>query len=181
MKTHSLSASLLALATALTLSACTTEEQPTAPGAAPGGAETPAASGAPAPEAAAPLVTVEDPAAVLEVEDQTSEGPTVRVKLAAVSKGGHVVVSSGGGSNILGSTDVPAGTTAATLQVSLAEDVNTKTELTAQLFNDEDGNGVFSAPDRPVTNGKDDEDDDAERFAGELEVFSFTGKSVVNG
>lgn len=180
MKTHSLSASLLALTTALALSACTTENEPVAPGAASGGASA-GASGAPAEGAqAAPLVTVEDPAAVLEVEDQTSEGPTVRVKVASVAKGGFVVVSSEEGRNVLGAGNVPAGTTPATLQVSLAEDVNEKTELYAQLYNDEDGNGVFSAPDRPVSNGKDDDDDDAERFAGELEVFDFTGKSVVN-
>lgn len=167
MKTRTLTAPLLALTAALALTACTTEAEPVAPSAADNAAPS-------------PVPAVGDPAAVLEVEDQTSEGPTVRVKLAAVTAGGFVVVASDGGKNILGFANVPASTTAATLQVSLADEVNEKTELVAMLYSDDDKSGLFDAGDRPVSNGKDDEDDDLEVFGGEREVFSFTGKPVVN-
>ena len=164
---RSLAAPVLALTAVLALTSCTTEDEPVAPG------------GQAAVEA--PVEPVEDPAAVLEVEDQASQGPTVRVKGAAVTAGGFVVVGSDGGKNILGFGNVPPGTAAQTLQVSLAEELTEQVELTAQLFSDDNGSGLYDAGDRPVSNGQDDEDDDAEVFAGELEVFSFTGKAVQNG
>ena len=66
------------------------------------------------------------------------------------------------------------------MQISLAEEPTEQIALIARLFADTDGNGVFSAADLPVTNGKDDDSDDAEVFLGEQETFQFTGKKVVN-
>ena len=184
MNTHTLTASLLAVTAALALTACSTEDASTSTATAtPGGAATsgsaPGASTA-AQQPSDSTAAVADPAAVLEVEDQTSEGPTVRVKLAAVTDGGFVVVAGDGGKDILGFANVPVSPTAATLQVSLADEVNEKTELVAMLYRDDDHSGLFDAGDRPVTNGKADSDDDPKAFPGELETFSFTGKPVVN-
>ena len=52
--------------------------------------------------------------------------------------------------------------------------------MLARLFADTDGNGLFSAGDMPISNGQDDDSDDAEVFLGEQETFNFTGKKVVN-
>lgn len=154
---------------ALAVSGCTAEAPPP-----PGG------SAAPAEQSALPtIVPVEDPAAVLQVADQKSEGPTVLAK-AAATKGGFIVVYSEEGRNELGTGEVPAGTTAVDVQVSLAEEPTEEIQLLARLFADTDGNGLYSAGDLPITNGEDDDSDDAEVFLGEQEMFSFTGKKVVN-
>lgn len=154
---------------ALAVSGCTAEAPPL-----PGG------SAAPAPTSAVPtIVPVEDPAAVLQVADQKSEGPTVLAK-AAATKGGFIVVYSEEGRNELGTGLVPAGTTPVDVQVSLAEEPTEQIALLARLFADTDGNGLYSAGDMPITNGTDDDSDDAEIFLGEQETFSFTGKKVVN-
>ena len=170
MRTRTSALSVLPLAVVLAATGCTAEAPP-----APGGG-----TGAAAPEQQAPtIVPVEDPAAVLTVVDQKSEGPTVLAK-AAATKGGFIVVYSEDGRNELGTGMVPAGTTPADVQVSLAEEPTEPIPLLARLFADTDGNGLYSAGDMPITNGKDDANDDAEVFLGEQETFSFTGKKVVN-
>src|SRR5687767_3096503 len=110
MRSRTAALSALPLLAVLAVSGCTAETPPTA-----GGSSA-------APEPAAPTITpVEDPAAVLQVEDQKSEGPTVLAK-AAATKGGFIVVYSEDGRNELGTGEVPAGTTAVDVQVSLAEE-----------------------------------------------------------
>jgi hypothetical protein len=142
-------------------------------------AQTPPVPGGTAADPVPTIVPVEDPAAALEVQDQTSEGPTVLAR-AALTKGGFVVVYAEEGRNELGSGIVPPGTTATDVQVSLAEEPTEEIALLARLFADSDGNGLFSAGDTPVTNGQDDDSDVAAVFPGEQESFSFTGKKVVN-
>jgi hypothetical protein len=164
-----LSASSLLVALALT--GCSSEQPPPAPN---GAGASPV--GDPVPSAA----LVVDAAASLVVEDQTSEGPTVLAK-AAATKGGFVVVYADGGRNTLGTGIVPPSTEPQDVQVSLAEEPTEQIELIARLFADTDGNGLFNAPDQPITNDEDDDSDDAEAFAGEQEAFSFQGKKVVNG
>lgn len=156
-------------ALSLGLSACTSDTPP------------PAAGPAPSSDVQeAPVVeAVEDPAAVLEVEDQTSEGPTVFTR-AALTQGGFVVVYADEGRNTLGTGIVPPGTEPTEVLVSLAEEPTEEIQLIARLFADTDGNGLYSAPDQPVSNGEDDDSDDVETFPGEQESFSFTGKKVVN-
>lgn len=122
---------------------------------------------------------VQDPAAVLQVEDQKSEGPTVLAK-AAATKGGFIVIYADEGRNELGSGIVPPGTTAVDIQVSLAEEPTEEIALLARLFADTDGSGLYSAGDLPISNGQDDDSDDIEVFPGEQETFSFTGKKVVD-
>lgn len=171
MRTRTAALSVLPLAVILAVTGCTAEAPPP-----PGGA----AGGSAAAEPELPtIVPVEDPAAVLQVEDQKSEGPTVLAK-AAATKGGFIVVYAEDGRNELGSGIVPPGTTAADVQVSLAEEPTEQIALLARLFADTDGNGLYSAGDMPITNGQDDDNDDAEVFLGEQETFSFTGKKVVN-
>ena len=169
MTTRSLRLSLLSLSAVAALSACTAEAPPPAGGGAEGAA----------PDEAPAVDTVEDPDAVLEVEDQTSEGPTVFAQ-AAVTEGGFVVVYSDEGRNTLGTGIVPPGTEPTEVLVSLAEEPTEEVQLIARLFADTDGNGLYGAPDQPVSNGEDDDSDDVETFPGEQEAFSFTGKKVVN-
>ena len=164
LKTLSASSLLVALA----LTGCTSEEPPP-----PSGGSSPV--GDPVPSAA----VVQDAAAVLEVEDQTSEGPTVLAKAAATA-GGFVVVYGDDGRNTLGTGIVEPGTEPQAVQISLAEEPTEQIELIARLFADTDGNGLFSAGDQPISNDEDDDSDDAEQFAGEQEEFSFQGKKVVN-
>ena len=175
MRSRPAALSVLPLAVVLAVAGCTAETPP-APG---GSGAVPVDSGAPAEPEVPTIVPVEDPAAVLQVEDQTSEGPTVLAK-AAATKGGFIVVYSEEGRNELGSSIVPPGTAAANVQISLAEEPTEEIALLARLFADTDGNGLFSAGDMPITNGQDDDSDDAEVFLGEQETFSFTGKKVVN-
>lgn len=163
LKTLSVSPLLLALA----LTGCTSEQPPPSSGSSPVGDPVPSAA------------VVNDPAAVLEVEDQTSEGPTVLAK-AAATDGGFVVVYGDDGRNTLGTGIVKPGTEPQDVQVSLAEEPTEEIELIARLFADSDGNGLFSAGDQPISNAEDDDSDDAEAFAGEQESFSFQGKKVVN-
>jgi hypothetical protein len=174
MRTRTSALSVLPLALVLAATGCTAETPPTP--AAEGGAQ---ASVAPAGDPIPSITPVTDPAAVLEVEDQTSEGPTVLARAAATA-GGFVVVYSDEGRNELGSGTVPASATASDVQVSLAEELTEEVQLLARLFADTDRNGLFSAGDMPITNGEDDDSDDAEVFLGEQETFSFTGKPVVN-
>lgn len=169
MRTTSLTLPVLSLATALSLAACSTETPPT-----PDNAKAPV-GGDPVPSAN----TVVDKAAVLEVKDQTSEGPTVLAK-AAATDGGFVVVYADDGSNTLGTGIVPPGTEPVDVQISLAEEPTEKIALIARLFADTDGNGLYGAGDQPISNGTDDDSDDAESFPGEQETFSFQGKKVVN-
>lgn len=170
MTTRPLRPTLTALTAALVLSACTGEAPPPPPGAA-----APASPAAPEVEQLAPVV---DPAAMLEVKDQTSEGPTVFAR-AAATQGGFVVVYADGGLNTLGTGIVEPGTEPQQVLVSLAEEVNEKTELLARLFADTNGDGLYGAGDLPISNGEDDASDDVEVFPGEQEQFSFTGKPVV--
>ena len=164
MQTYPLVLSALVLVGSL--SACTTEATPTAP-------VVSGASQSQAPSTDAPAVG--DPAAVLEIEDQVSKGPTVNVKAAAVTKGGWVVVASEGGRNVLGAGMVPAGTTATLVQVSLAEIITEPTELVARLYQDDVADGLYGVGDKPVGNGDKDDDDTGE---GEVETFTFTGEDV---
>ena len=169
MTTRSLRLPVLSLAAVAALTACTAEAPPPVAGA--GGSE--------APNAVPSLNVVQDENAVLEVEDQTSEGPTVFAQ-AAVTEGGFVVVYADEGRNTLGTGIVPPGTEPTEVLVSLAEEPTEEIQLTARLFADTDGNGLYGAPDEPVSNGEDDDSDDVESFPGEQEQFSFTGKKVVN-
>lgn len=169
MRTRSFRLPVLSLAAVAALSACTADTPPS-----PAGPEASGAGGA-----VEDLKVVTDPDAVLKVEDQTSEGPTVLAE-AAATKGGFVVVLADEGRNVLGTGVVPAGTEPADVQVSLAEEPTEEIELIARLYADTDGNGLYSAGDQPVTNDEDDDSDDAEVFPGEQEIFSFTGKRVVN-
>jgi hypothetical protein len=168
MDSRTLRLPLLALATVAALSACTAQTPPTATGG------TGAAGGGDVLPTITPVV---DPAAVLQVADQKSEGPTVLAK-AAATKGGFIVVYGDGGRNELGSGRVEPGTTPQDVQISLAEEPTEQLDLIARLYADTDGNGLYGAPDLPVTNGEDDQSDDAEAFGGEQETFSFQGKPV---
>jgi hypothetical protein len=123
---------------------------------------------------------VQDENAVLEVEDQTSEGPTVLAR-AAATDGGFVVVLAEEGRNVLGYSEVAAGTEPENVQISLAEEIVEEVELYARLFADTNGDGLYGAGDEPITNGEEDDSDDPDAFAGEQEVFQFEGKPVVNG
>lgn len=163
-----LSLPVLSLVAVSVLSACSVEEPPV-----PGGGARAAGEGDPQPS----VSTVADTAAVLEVKDQESEGPTVLAQ-AAATKGGFVVVYGDKGSNTLGTGIVPPGTTAQPVQISLAEQPTEEIELMARLFADTDGNGIYGAGDQPISNGEDDDSDDAETFAGEQELFTFKGKPV---
>lgn len=164
MKTPHRSLSLLVLPLALVLSACTADKPPAADD---------APVGDPIPE----VKPVQDPDAVLEVEDQKSEGPTVLAK-AAVTDGGFVVVFGDEGRNVLGYSEVEPGTTPQDVQISLAEEPTEQIELTARLYADTSGDGFYGDGDEPVDNGDKDDDDTDE---GEQEKFSFQGKPVVNG
>lgn len=191
MNTRSLSFSLLALVTATALSACSADDPSgsaatgasASPGAsassrsAPSRSAAPAGSGVPNTSDGAAVV---DNDAVLEIDDQKSEGPTVNVKAAAVTTGGWVVVAADGGRNVLGYGEVPAGSSPQLVQVSLAEIITKPTELTARLYDDANKDGFYGSGDKPVTNDDADDDDDVTAFAGELEVFSFTGADVIN-
>ena len=192
MNPTTLHRSLLALAAAASLTACSDGDDPLAERSEALASRTPDAVTSPGalvdPGPDSTVVPVVDPAkplgdakAVLQVEDQTSEGPTVNVKAAALAQGGLVVVFADGGANTLGYGAVPAGGAPSLVQVALAEEVLKRTQLVARLYTDADGDGVFSAADRPVSNGKADEDDDLDAFPGEQEVFAFTGKALVNG
>lgn len=161
---------LLALAGAVVLSACSTEPVPAAPQAAPSQATVDAAD----PDAAGQVVDT----AVLSVEDQVSKGPTVNVT-AALADGGWVVVTADDGRNVLGAGEVPPGTAPQLVQVSLAEVLTEPTELQARLYDDRTADGLYGAGDRPVANAERDDDDDP-AFAGETEVFTFTGADVVD-
>lgn len=166
---------LSATAAALVLAACTSTPTPT---------QAQQASGVPAPTgavAAGPSgpTTLTDSSAVLTVQDQTSEGPTVTIKAVALSEPGHVVIVGDGGRNVLGSSLVEPGSTPTSIQVSLAEEPTEKITLMARLYADTDGDGFYSAGDQPVTNGKAGDDTPA-AFAGLQQTFSFTGAKVVN-
>ncbi len=169
MRSRTAALSVLPIAVVLAASGCTAETPP-APD---------AGGGSPVGDQQPTIVPVEDPAAVLQVADQKSEGPTVLAK-AAATKGGFVVVYGDEGRNELGTGIVPPGTAAADVQISLAEEPTEELQLLARLFADTDGNGLYSAGDMPITNGQDDDSDDVEVFQGEQESFSFTGKKVVN-
>ena len=172
MSTRRMTLSASSLIVALALTGCTSEQPPPRAGDS-------AASAVPG-DPVGSLSPVTDPAASLVVEDQTSEGPTVLAK-AAATKGGFVVVYGDEGRNTLGTGVVPPSTEPQDVQVSLAEQPTEEIELVARLYADTDGNGLFNAPDQPLTNGEDDDSDDAEVFAGEQETFTFQGKPVVNG
>lgn len=163
---------LLSLAAALTLTGCTTEPTPLAPTAegAPG-------AGSPA---AGSLAAKVDAKAVLEVEDQQSAGPTVNVKAAAVTDSGFVVVASDGGRNILGYSLIPAGGKPTLVQVSLADIITAPTELVARLYDDTNGNGLYGAGDRPVSNSSAGSTEPASNFAGQSVTFMFSGADVVD-
>lgn len=163
----------LACATAL-LAGCSTQTAPTPPG---GGGP---ASGVPGAIKSPDNSVVVDPAAVLTVKDQDSQGPTVNVEAAAVTKGGFVVVSSDKGRNVLGTGMVPAGTTPQKVQVSLAEEITKKTPLIARLYADTNGDGLYGAGDKPVARSTKGDDRGGPPFPGLQVSFSFTGKPVVN-
>lgn len=165
MKTPHRSLPLLVLPLALVLSACTAEKPP---------AVDDGPVGDPIPE----VKPVEDPAAVLEVEDQKSEGPTVLAKAAATA-GGFVVVFGDEGRNVLGFSEVEPGTEVQDVQISLAEEPTEELQLTARLYADSNGDGFYGDGDMPIDNGEKDDDDGDE--PGELAEFSFQGKPVVNG
>jgi hypothetical protein len=170
MTTRSNRLALLALTApvALVLSACTGEAPPS-----------PANEGAvgdPIPSEE-PVV---DESAVLEVEDQKSEGPTVLAR-AAATDGGFVVVIGDEGRNVLGYSEVEAGTEPQDVQISLAEELVDEVELIARLYADTNGDGLYGAGDEPISNGEEDDSDDPEAFPGEQEVFQFEGEPVVNG
>lgn len=160
---------LLSLAAVAAITACTAQTPPPVSSA-------PAETNEPAPAASdssafaeGPVASpspIGDPAAVLEVEDQTSEGPTVLAR-AAISRGGFVVVFSADGRNTLGTGTVPAGAQLQDVQVSLAEELTEQVTLIARLYADTDGNGFYSAADQPV-GGAD----------GEQVEFGFMGKPV---
>ena len=160
--------SLMSVTAVVALTACSPETPPPAAGA-------PASVGGPDPAPSMSVVT--DAAAVLEVEDQTSEGPTVLVS-AAATKGGLIVILSKDGRDVMGTGAVEPGTEAKKVQVSLADQPTDEIELIARLFADTDGNGIYGAADQPLTNGEDDDSDDAEVFPGEQATFSFQGKKV---
>ena len=164
---RSLPLSLLALPLAVALSACTADAPPPA-------------SDQPVGDPVQEVEPVVDPAAVLEVEDQTSEGPTVLARAAATA-GGFVVVLGDNGRNVLGFSEVPAGTEPQDIQISLAEEPTEEIDLSARLYADTNGDGLYGDGDLPIDNGEQDDSDDAEVFAGELETFTFQGKPVVNG
>ena len=154
------------------LTACSPETPPPVGG---GSADPSASVAGPDPVPSTAVVT--DAAAVLEVEDQTSEGPTVLVT-AAATKGALVVIFSEDGRSVIGTGAVEATTTPTKVQVSLADQPTEEIELVARLFADTDRNGFYGGSDSPLTNGKDDDSDDAEVFPGEQASFSFQGKKV---
>jgi hypothetical protein len=167
-RTNRLALLAATLPVALVLSACT-EEAPPSP-------STEGTVGDPIP-AEEPVV---DENAVLEVEDQESEGPTVLAR-AAATDGGFVVVLGDDGRNVLGASNVEAGTEPQDVQISLAEEIVDQVELIARLYADTNGDGLYGAGDEPITNGEEDDSDDPEAFAGEQEVFQFKGEPVING
>ena len=154
------------------LTACSPETPPPAAGAP---VDPSASVGGPDPVPSTAVVT--DAAAVLEVEDQTSEGPTV-VVTAAATKGALIVIFSEDGRSVMGTGLVDPGTKPARTQVSLADQPTDEVTLIARLFADTDGNGFYGGADAPLTNGKDDDSDDAEVFPGEQASFSFQGEKV---
>ncbi len=160
--------SLLSVSTVVALSACSPETPPSPAGA-------PASVAGPDPVPSSSVVT--DPTAVLEAEDQTSEGPTV-VVTAAAAKGALIVILSEDGRSVMGTGTVEPGTEAKKTQVSLADQPTDEIKLIARLYADTDRNGFYGAADSPLTNGKDDDSDDAEVFPGEQASFSFQGKKV---
>lgn len=162
--------SLMSVLAVASLSACSPETPPAV-----SGPSSDASVAGPDPVPSTTVVT--DPAAVLEVEDQTSEGPTVLVS-AAATKGALIVILSGDGRSVIGTGIVDAGTEAKKTQVSLADQPTDEIELIARLYADTDRNGLYGAADQPLTNGKDDDSDDAEVFAGEQASFTFQGKKV---
>ena len=166
MNTRLRSLPLLLLPAVVVLTSCTAEKPPVAEN---------EPVGDPIPKVEA----VQDPAAVLEVDDQTSEGPTVLAK-AAAKDGGFVVVLANDGRNVLGFSEVPPGTEAQNVQISLAEEPTEQIDLTARLYADTNGDGLYGDGDQPIDNGEKDDDDDPEVFQGELETFTFQGKPVVN-
>lgn len=157
----------MSVLTVAALSACSPETPPSPTGGA----------SVPGPDPVPSTAVVVDEAAVLEVEDQTSEGPTV-VATAAASKGGFVVILSGDGRDVMGTSIVEPGTEATKIQVSLADQPTDEIELIARLFADTDGNGIYGAADQPISNDEDDDSDDSEVFPGEQASFSFQGKQV---
>lgn len=160
--------SLMSVLAVVALSACSPQTPP-----APAGA----GASVPGPDPVPSTAVVVDEAAVLEVEDQTSEGPTV-LATAAATKGGFIVLLSEDGRDVMGTGAVEPGTEAKKVQVSLADEPTDEIELIARLFADTDGNGIYGAGDQPITNGEDDDSDDAEVFPGEQATFSFQGKKV---
>lgn len=156
------------------LAGCSTETEPPPPSGTNGASAIPNSS-----QDAAPPEVLDDTAAVLTVEDQESEGPTVNVKAVAATEGGFVVVSADEGRNVLGSGIVPAGDEPQSIQVSLAEEPTEKIALLARLYADTNGDGFYGEGDRPLSNGKDNSANDP-AFDGEQVAFDFTGKKVVN-
>lgn len=149
----------LALSTAVLLAGCT-------------------GSGDDAPTAAAPEVqqrydeAVVDPAAVLEVSDQTSAGRSLLVEQVAATDGGWVVVATDDGSDVLGVGLVEPSAEPQEIRVGLAEDVEPgELPLQAQLYVD-DGDREFNAADRPLAaeGGQSDE----LGFPGESAAFTLT-------
>ncbi|TAL26526.1 MAG: hypothetical protein EPN99_00215 [Frankiales bacterium] len=167
MSPRTATVSLMSVLAVAALSACSPETPPSPTGGA----------SVPGPDPVPSTAVVVDEAAVLEVEDQTSEGPTV-VATAAATKGGFIVILSGDGRDVMGTGMVEPGTEAKKIQVSLADEPTDEIELIARLFADTDGNGIYGAADQPISNDEDDDSDDAEVFPGEQAAFSFTGKRV---
>ena len=172
MSPRSASLSVMSVLAVAALTACSPETPPAVGGPA---ADPSASVGGPDPVPSTSVVT--DAAAVLEVEDQTSEGPTVLVR-AAATKGALIVILSEDGRSVMGTGAVEATTKPTEVQVSLADQPTDEIELVARLYADNDRNGFYGAADSPLTNGKDDESDDAEVFPGEQATFSFQGKAV---
>ena len=166
----------LLIGAAALLAGCSTQAAPTTPGT----LGTAPASGVPGAVKSSAVDVLVDSNATLTVKDQTSEGPTVNVDGAAITKGGFVVVSSDKGRNVLGTGMVPAGTAPQKVQVSLAEEITKKTPLIARLYADTNGDGLYGAGDKPVVRAKAGDDKNDPPFAGLQVAFSFTGKRVVN-
>lgn len=155
---------LLALAAgAALLTACgSAAETPIAPVAAPQVAVPSSAGQAAVPSASAPAAPVADPAASVEVDDQSGDGRSVVVGEVRLSGGpGWVVVRTDddGDGRVLGSAPVQSGRSGP-ITVTLTEPLpGSQDDLTAVLHLD-DGDGVFDERSDPAVL---DEDDDGDR------------------
>jgi hypothetical protein len=98
-----------------------------------------------APESATDTVTYENNSAFVNFEDQ-SRNDTVRVKDVTLSEDGHVVILNDSGRNpgeVRGATFVEAGDNK-TVFVDIEPDVETQTELWAQVHLDTNGDELFN-------------------------------------